>query len=136
MSTPSLLGSDISGITDVDASLSTVGGRLALAQRVLRRMSTQRGSLIASPLYGFDLQSCIGSMLPVSAINQRVGEQVLLEPEIEDAAVDATFNAKTGELTVDINVVDADGPFDLTLTATELTLSAIADGVVILPKAA
>lgn len=136
MSTPSLLGSDISGITDVDASLSTVGGRLALAQRCLRRLSTKRGSLIGSPLYGFDLQSCIGSMMPVSVVNQRVGEQILLEPEVEDASVASTFDAVTGELVVEIEVVDADGPFDLTLTATNLTLTAIADGVVILPKAA
>lgn len=136
MSTPELLGTDFSGVTDLDASLSQVSGRLALAQRVLRRLSTERGSLVGSPTYGYDLASAIGSMLPVSVINQRVREQVLAEPEIEDARVSSTFEAKTGLLTVEITAVDADGPFDLVLSVTELTIEAIADGVVILPKAA
>lgn len=136
MSTPSLLGSDISGITDLDAAMTVVTERLALAQGILRRLTTPRGALIGSPTYGYDILSAIGSTQPMSVINQRVLEQVMLEPEVEDAACDATSDSATSTLTVAITVVDADGPFPLTLTAADLTLSALADGVVILAKAA
>lgn len=121
------LGSDIAGVFDVDATLSLVTGRPALAQAILRRLTTTRGGLLGAPTYGYDLLALIGSTVPASVVEQRVLEQVLAEEEVEDARCTATFAG--GTLLVEIFVEDADGPFTLTLSATELKASAFLDGV-------
>lgn len=127
------LGSDIGGVTSIDYALSTVSGRLALAQAILRRLTTPRGGLVGAPSYGYDVATLLGSTVPASIIEQRVLEQVLLEEEVEDAGCTVTVDA--GSLSVDVAVVDADGPFDLTLAASELTVSALIDGVQIFQEA-
>lgn len=122
------LGSDIAGVTDLDAALSTVSGRVALAQRILRRLTTPRGGLVGSATYGYDLTALVGSTVPASVVEQRVLEQALLEEEVEDAQAETISVDSTGEMTVELRVVDADGPFELVLTASELTVSALIDG--------
>lgn len=119
------LASDISGITDIDFALSTVSGRLALAQAILRRLTTPRGQLLGSPTYGYDLLSTVGAPVPASIVRQRVLEQVLAEEEVEDASV--TVALANGVLQVSINVEDGKGPFRLTVSASDLTAQAIID---------
>jgi phage baseplate assembly protein W len=120
------LGSDIAGVFDVDATLSVATGRRALAQAILRRLTTPRGGLIDSPAYGYDVTALIGSAVPPSIVEQRVLEQVVAEQEVKDARCTVTFTRDT--LTVDIQVEEGDGPFSLTLTASELTIQAFLDG--------
>lgn len=127
------LGSDIAGVTSIDAALTTVGGRRALADAILRRLTTPRGGLVGAPEYGFDVRSVLGSTLPMSFIEQRVLEQVLAEQEVADALCTATFHR--GTLRIEIPVVDAEGPFDLTLTADELTTAALLGGAEIFREA-
>lgn len=125
------LGTDIGGATELDYALTTVSGRTSLAHRLIRRLTTPRGGLWYAPNYGFDLSEQIGSTTPLSVVEQRVVEQMLAEEEVADARATATFTASTGALTVEIQVVDADGPFELVLTASELTFAALMDGVAI-----
>jgi hypothetical protein len=125
MATPKNLGSDISGITGLDWALSTVSGRLALAQAILRRLTSARGSLLGTPTYGYDLLQTIGSTVPRSVVEQRVLEQVMYEEEVEDASV--TVNLENDRLKVLINVTDGDGPFRLTVDADALTAQAMID---------
>jgi hypothetical protein len=121
------LGTMIGGVDTIDYALTKVSGRTALAHRILRRLMTPRGGLFYAPTYGYDLGELIGSSVPVSVVEQRVNEQVLAEEEVSDARTDATL--ATGTLTVSIQVVDADGPFLLVMNASELTVSALIDGV-------
>lgn len=125
------LGTDIGGATELDFALTTVSGRTSLAHRLIRRLTTPRGGLWYAPNYGYDLSELVGSTVPPSVVEQRVVEQMLAEEEVADARATATFTASTGALTVEIQVVDADGPFELVLTSSELTFSALMDGVAI-----
>jgi len=124
------LGSDIGGVTSIDYALSTVSGRQALAEAILRRLTTRRGGLFYAPSYGYDVIGLIGSTVSASEVEQRVLEQVLLEEEVEDAACTVTFAdvGGTRSVAIDIQVTDAQGPFNLTLTASELTIAALLDG--------
>lgn len=124
------LASDIGGVTSLDYALSTVSGRQALAEAILRRLTTRRGGLFYAPSYGFDVIGLIGSTVSASEIEQRALEQVLLEEEVEDATCTVAL-ADVGavrSITITINVTDAQGPFDLTLSASELTISALLGG--------
>jgi hypothetical protein len=120
------LGTCIGGSTALDYALTKVSGRTSLAHRIIRRLTTPRGGLFYAPSYGYDLAELIGSTVPVSVVEQRVLEQVLYEEEVSDARTVATLANDT--LTVDISVVDDDGPFELVLTSTELTVSAMLNG--------
>lgn len=119
-------GTDLSGITSLDWTLSTVGGRRALAHAILRRLTTPRGGLFYAPTYGYNVAELIGSTVPASVVEQRVLEQVLAEEEVEDARCTVTLTGTT--LRIEIHVAAADGPFDLVLTQDELTLEAFFDG--------
>lgn len=124
------LGSDIAGVTSIDYALSTVSGRRALAEAILRRLTTRRGALFYAQSYGYAVVELIGSTVSASEIEQRVLEQVLLEEEVEDATCTVLFTdvGGTRSVSIEIKVTDADGPFDLTLTASELTISALLEG--------
>lgn len=129
-----MLGSDLSGVLDIDFALSTVSGRTALGQAILRRLTTPRGGLVGDPTYGYAVFETIGSTVPTSVIEQRVLEQVLAEEEVEDARVSVQ---RTGEsLRIVISVVDAEGPFELTLTRDQLTTEALLGDRVIFSEAA
>lgn len=128
------LGSDIAGVMSIDYALSTVSGRMALAQAILRRLTTPRGGLLGDPSYGYSVHDLIGSSVPVSVIEQRVLEQVLLEEEVEDARCNARMS--NGVLFIEITVEDADGPFELTLTASELSTEAFLESEQIFSQAA
>ena len=117
------LGSDFSGVSDLDWALSTATGRTALAQAILRRLRTRPGELVTDTTYGFCVRDQIGTNPNITAVSQGVLDQVVAEEEVQDADVDVTYS--NGTLTVKVYVVDSEGPFDLTLTATELTTEAL-----------
>jgi hypothetical protein len=130
------LGTDIGGVFDLDATLSTVSGRTALAQAILRRLSNRRGSLIGNSSYGYDLLGLIGSTEPASVVEQRTLEQVLLEEEVQDARVGVTTD-DVGGIEVAIDVVDGEGPFPMTIkVASDLKLEMFVEGELVLGRAA
>ena len=118
------LGSDFSGVSDLDWALSTATGRTALAQAILRRLRTRPGELVTDTTYGFCVRDQIGTTPNVVAVSQGVLDQVVAEEEVQDADVDTTYS-NNNTLHVKIYVVDSAGPFELTLTATELTTEAL-----------
>lgn len=120
------LASDFAGVLDLDWALSTVDGFVAFAQQILRRLTTQLGSLEDDPTYGFDIRDLIGSTLSSSVVEQRVLEQVMAEEETQRAAVRVTF-ANDGIL-IEIKVQAISGTGLLTLNADQLTVEAVLNG--------
>lgn len=117
------LGSDFSGVSDLDWALSTVSGRTALAQAILRRLRTRPGELVTDVAYGYCVRDQIGATSNITEVSQGVLEQVVAEEEVQDADVDVESVGAT--LRIKIYVVDSEGPFDLTLTSDGLTLEAL-----------
>ncbi len=131
------LGSDIGGVYRMDYAMSRVSGRRALAEAILRRLTTRKGGLFYAPTYGFSVADLIGASLPPGLIEQGVLEQVLSEEEVEDARCAVTV---TGEsIAVDIKVKDAEGPFTLTLSVDgdgpQLSIRALLDETLIVETA-
>jgi len=125
-----MLGTDFYGTTDLDPSLSVVSGRLALAQAVLRRLTSQRGTLLDDPTYGYDLRLLIGSAIREGEFEARILEQVLAEEEVQDATLTLTYSLELSQLTVALVLTDTEGPFPLTVTVNELSAE------MLLPEAA
>jgi phage baseplate assembly protein W len=125
------LGSDIAGVFDVDATLSVATGLRALAQAILRRITTPLGQMPGAPSYGYDVRSLIGSTTPASIAEQRILQQVRAEEEVADARCTVAYDPRTAVTTITISVVAGEGPFDLTVSMNGLTLKAFFAGDVI-----
>ena len=117
------LGTDFSGVLDIDPAWRVVDGKRALAQAVARRLSTPLGSLADHPDYGFDLRSAIGTSMTESQIFQGVQSQVLAEEQVESATIKVTLD--DGALEVLINLVTAEEPFEFTVLVDDLAVTAI-----------
>jgi hypothetical protein len=120
------LASDIAGVLDVDWALSTVDGFLALAQQILRRLTTPLGELEDDPTYGFDIRGLVGAPLTASIIEARVLEQIYAEEEVQRAAVRATQSADG--ILIEMRVQAITGTGSLTLNASTLGVTALLNG--------
>lgn len=121
------LASDFAGVLDIDWALSTVKGEMALAQAILRRLTTPLGGLEDDPLYGYDIRDLIGTPVTASIVEQRVREQVLAEEEVDRCAVRVTQAADS--IFIEIRLRTIAGTASLTLNSTSLTLEALFNGL-------
>ena len=119
------LGTDFAGGLDLDPALSTQSDRRALADAIVRRLTTPRGGLPDHPQYGFDVSSLIGRTLERNRIAQRVLAQVRAEEEVQEAALNLTQSPDGTIITLELRVVDGAGPFPLAVSVSDLEVSAI-----------
>ena len=109
-------GIDLSSSPDLDFGLVT--GRRALAEALLRRLSTPRGSLVSDLDYGFDLRLLMNEALGADDL-ARV--QMAMEAELEkDERVGSVssrldFDAQRERARVTVAVATAGGPFQFVL---------------------
>ncbi len=110
-------GVDISGVNDVNGSLSLVSGRKGLVESVSRRLITPRGSLFYDPTYGLDLTRYLNISNPsISLIQHSIEQQCMLDERIDDADAEVTFDGAT--LRTEITLTDDAGPFNFTALVT------------------
>jgi hypothetical protein len=114
-------GVDLAGILDVGSTLVLTSGRRALAEALLRRLTTPRGSLFYDFDYGFDLRSFISAPAPQPGyLEMQVRSELEKDERVESVEVEVSFISET--LTVRLTVTDGSGPFKLTLAVTNLTV--------------
>lgn len=119
------LSGDFSGVTDLDRALSVVEGPRCVAEAVARRFASD--GLDDFPGYGFNLDDALGSSLPDYAIRQRVKAQVFAEEEVQNATIALTRTpTESGDaLEVKVTIQTIEGPAALTVTASEVGVTAI-----------
>lgn len=119
-------GADIStSASDLEALGTIVDGNTALAQALARRLTTPRGGLFYDLDYGTDLRAYVNDGLTpgqVSEIRSAIQRECLKDDRVFDVDCDTSFNSAAQTLSVSIRVVGADGPFDLTLAISKLTV--------------
>ena len=117
---------DISAGLDLDPSMRSVSGLRALADAIVRRLTTTAGALRDYPGYGFNLIDLIGSSKTKAEIKNGVEVQVNLEEEVEEARVVVSFSGvQSISIHVAISIVTSDGPFDLTISVDDLGVDVI-----------
>jgi len=117
------LGSDFAGGHDLDSALGEANGLRALADSIIRRLTTTMGELEDHPAYGFSLTSLIGTTLVESFVRQQIIAQIFEEEEVEDATI--VITALDGSLNIQIVVFAPDGEFPLTINVSELGVETI-----------
>jgi len=119
-------GVDLAGILDVGSTLVLTRGRRALAEAILRRLTTPHGSLFYDFDYGLDLRAFIGALAPpTGSLEMKVRTEVEKDERVESVEVEATFISET--LTVRLTVTDRNGPFNLTIAVSSLTVELLVE---------
>lgn len=123
-------GSDISCDFDVDPLVREVDGfaMLALAQAIVRRLDTPRGSLPDDKNYGIDIRSMVNRGVTaddVRALAGQIRSEIDKDDRVDSLTVTVAPNSVGSELRVELAVrpVDATiGTFTLTLSATSASI--------------
>ena len=115
-----------SGILDSDAAMSLQTGRAMLAQRILCRLSTGRGSVIDCPNDCIDIRDSLSDGLTadqIAGLGANVRAELLKDEQISDCTVRSTYSFSTSALTMTIQVQSAYGPFSMVLFVTNVTVA-------------
>lgn len=118
-------GSDVSCAYDVDPGVVELDGddTLVLAQAILRRLDTPRGSLPDDPGYGISLRSMLNggvTSTQIASLAGRIRGEVTKDDRVLSVTVTVTPSAGMESLEVVLQVVpeDAGEPFAMTLAVT------------------
>ena len=122
-------GNDIDCVGDLTFAMGTVDGSTMMAQSIARRLTTSRAGLFYSPEYGYNLRQFLSAVEPsISALNGAVENEVLKDPRVYDVDVSAEFNASTKTASVSVVGHGSEGPFDLTVLVSEISVELLREG--------
>jgi phage baseplate assembly protein W len=113
----------MSGGRDLSPSLGESTGLKALAEAIVRRLTTTLGALPNHPDYGFNIDELIGTTKTDSFIRQQILGQVFLEEDVADAR--CRVERTTAGLSISIIVFSPDGEFPLTISVDSLSADVI-----------
>lgn len=119
------LGTDINVVSDLAPVWGLASGPTNLINALLRRLTTPRGGLFYDPNYGFDVVALVNSAVTpvdVARIKAGVAAELQKDDRVQSANVQADFVFATKTLTLNIKITTADGPFDLVLSASAVTV--------------
>jgi hypothetical protein len=112
-------------LLDGDPSLRTVTGRALLAQSLLCRQSTSRGSVIDCPNDCLDLRDYLGAgMTPaqVLALYGTIQAELLKDQRVTQVSVNGSYSFQTSILTLNEAITSSYGPFTLVLNVSQVTV--------------
>lgn len=118
------------GVADLDPTFAPISGPRAIAEVIARRLSTPRGSLRRNPNFGFDVRNYSSIKLTGArkiALRGGIREQCLADERVLAVSIGLDSNAATGALTLTLLLDTSEGPFELVLLVTKLTVE-ILDG--------
>ncbi len=123
---PTDYGQDLSATTDLDPLLRNVNGIELMSQVCLRRLFTRPGTLLSNPVDNtLDARDFLSKEIrpqDLRSIGGQCASALLGDQRIYSATVTATFVPLTKVLTLNITATGANGPFNLTLAVTAVTI--------------
>lgn len=123
---------DANGNVDLTPGMLESTGRAVLAESLVRRQTTRRGSVIDAPNDCFDIRDWLSSeMIPTKLSQLRGTLRAELEKDerVKIATVTMAYNEQSKTLTITEAIDSTSGPFKLTLSVTDLTISLLTEGV-------
>jgi len=119
------LGSDFSGITDIDANLSEVDGVTAYPQAIARRYLDS--GLFYDPEYGKDVALLLNAGITPSRERAALEAVAKQDERTLSADVDLTLDSE-GDLTITVELTSVDGPIKLVIDPKNLTVELLSTG--------
>lgn len=135
---PTDFGTDVNLVSDLAGVWGLATSSTNLVNALLRRLTTPRAGLFYDPDYGFDLLSQLNSALTDSDLETMRGgvtDELRKDPRVLSATVSIRFTVATMTLQVSMSIATAEGPFDLVLAASGVTVELLSINGVVQPTA-
>ena len=126
-----LYGSCLRCVFDLMGGMST--GRQALAEALARRLVTDQGTLVpvgpedtVSASYGYNVISLLNARVKSADLSQmsaNIINQFRQDDRVENALCELTYISASGVLIINATIYDRNGPFPLTLSVNDVTLT-------------
>lgn len=117
---------DVYCIDDFLPHMPAISGRVAHAHCLARRLITPRGRFRFWPNFGTDLRRYLLSKVPVSVIAADAAQECEKDERTESASVEVTHvDFDSRELDIKITIVDAQGPFEFTMSISDARVNLI-----------
>lgn len=116
---------DAHGNVDITPGGLESTGRQVLAERLVRRVTTPRGSVEDVPNECFDIRDWLSKEFNAQTMSQlraTVRQEMLNDVGVIDCSVQVAFDNAAKKLTVRISVRSSEGNFVLTVNISQLTL--------------
>jgi len=126
------------GVGDMDPSAAETTGIPLLAQRILCRITTRRGTVIDCPNDCLDIRDFLRAGVTSqaqAAFQGQLQTEITKEQCVQSVAVSVVWNLSVGSMVISIVVVSALGPFTLTVAASQITVTALLNGAPLGPIA-
>lgn len=121
-------GTDISVLASQNGSWPERGGSPMVAEQLLRRITTPRGTLDFSPNDGIDVRDLVRDDMDQSGVfqaQQMVENEILKDERVEEVTVHGSFATDTQALTLSISVQRSADTFKLVLAVTDVTVDVL-----------
>ena len=118
------------GQIDLTPDMQVATGVQVLAQSLVRRQTTPRGSVLTSPNDCIDVRMYLSkglSQSQVAALAQTIRGELLRDQRVLAASVSIALTVD-GTMTITETILASAGPFTLTLTLTASTINVIVAG--------
>lgn len=116
---------DVYCVDDFLPHMPEVRGRVALAQRIARRLITPRGTFPFWPNDGTDMRAFLLSKATTPQMAAAAKAECLKDEQVEDARVEAEFLTTTS-VRLMIYLEDSLGPWSFTMTIDEAAAALVA----------
>jgi hypothetical protein len=120
------------GSIDLDPGMSEVTGRSLLIQRVMRRVTTPRGSVVDAPNDCIDIRNYVRAGVLASTpgnIQIQLQKEFLKDQGITSAAVGVTYVDAIGKLSITASLGSSYGPLQLTFNLTAGNVQVLVAGL-------
>jgi hypothetical protein len=119
---------DANGNVDITPGMLESTGRAVLAERLVRRQTTPRGSVIDAPNECFDIREWLSKEFNdanMSKLRGTIKQELLNDVGVLTVDVVTTYDAAKRSFKVVESVVSSDGPFVLTLSVSQLSIDVL-----------
>ena len=123
---------DANGNVDLTPGMLESTGRAVLAERLVRRQTTRRGTVVDAPNDCFDVRDWMSSEFSPTKTSQLRGTiraELMKDQAVRNVVVTVTYNSARKSLVIVEQIDSSEGPFTLTLTVGQLTLEILTTGV-------
>lgn len=122
-------GTDISCIPDLDPTGAVITGNGVLAESILRRLVTQRGTLIDSLNYGTDVRGWVNEVASsgeaIARVKTVIERECRQDERVFSADAQVWYDQPSSSMGISITLATANGPFKLVLAANAVNLQVL-----------
>lgn len=119
------------GQIDLTPDMQMTTGRDVIAQSLIRRQTTPRGSVLTSPNDCIDIRQFLSQGMTLGqlqALSSTIRTELLRDQRVNSAQVQINFDPLTNVTTITENILTSQGPFTLTLTLSAGNVAAVIAG--------